>query len=103
MKTLSEILKILENYKQELRERYGVLKIGVFGSVVRGEETEESDIDIYVELDLEKITFKKYLELVEYLSTLLGTEKIDLLTKDSVESIRIPYIKEEIKKTIVYV
>jgi predicted nucleotidyltransferase len=102
MKTLPEILRILESHKQKLAERYGVLKIGVFGSVVRGEGTEESDVDIYVELDLEKITFKKYLELVEYLSALLGTKKIDLLTKDSVETIRIPYIKEEIKRSIVY-
>lgn len=101
MKSLQELIKILEAHKQELKERFGVLKIGIFGSVARGEETEKSDIDIYVELDLEKITFKKYLELVEYLENLLG-RKVDLLTKDSVETIRIPYIKEEIKKGVVY-
>lgn len=101
MKNLQEIIKILEAHKQELKERFGVLKIGIFGSIARGEETEKSDIDIYVEFDLEKITFKKYLELVEYLENLLGG-KVDILTKDSIETIRIPYIKEEIKKSMIY-
>ncbi|RUM33496.1 MAG: nucleotidyltransferase [Archaeoglobus sp.] len=102
MKTLHEILKILEIHKQELKERFGVLKIGVFGSIARGEETGKSDIDIYVEIDLEKMSFSKYLELIDYLENLLG-RKVDLLTRDSVETIRIPYIKEEIKGSIVYV
>jgi predicted nucleotidyltransferase len=41
--------------------------------------------------------------LVEYLENLLSAKKVDLLTKDSIETIRIPYIKEEIKRSIVYV
>ncbi|RMH01948.1 MAG: nucleotidyltransferase [Aquificota bacterium] len=102
MKALPKILEALKAHKQELRERFGVLRIGVFGSVARGEETEGSDVDIYVELDLEKMTLEKYLELIEYLENLLGAKKIDLLTRDSVETIRIPYIKEEIKRTIIY-
>ena len=101
MKTLDEIIKILGKHKQELQEKFGVLSIGVFGSFAREEETQDSDIDIYVEFDLQKLTFSKYLELLEYLEKLLG-RKVDLITKGGLESIRIPYIKEEIKKDLIY-
>jgi len=102
MKTINQIIKTLEDHKQELREKFGVLSIGVFGSFARGEETEDSDIDIYVEFDLERLTFSKYLELLEYLEKLLDI-KVDLITKDGLESIRIPYIKAEIEKDLIYV
>jgi len=54
-----------------------------------------------VEFELKELTFGKYLSLLEYLENLLG-KKIDLITKDGVETIRIPYIKEEIKRNLIY-
>ncbi len=68
---------------------------------MRREQTAESDIDIYVEFDLRTLTYEKYLGLLEYLEKLLG-RKIDLITKDGVETIRIPYIKEDIKRSVIY-
>jgi len=68
---------------------------------VRGEETSQSDIDIYVEFRLEELTFDKYLGLIEYLERLLG-RRVDIITKDGVETIRIPHVKEEIKRSLVY-
>ncbi|MFH1197950.1 MAG: nucleotidyltransferase domain-containing protein [bacterium] len=44
------ILAFLKENKEFLRERYGVEKISLFGSFARGEETEESDIDLFVEI-----------------------------------------------------
>jgi len=49
MKTLEEIKKILRQHKTELKEKYGVKEIGIFGSYVRGEQKKKSDIDILVE------------------------------------------------------
>jgi predicted nucleotidyltransferase len=49
MKTLEEIKKILKQHKRELKEKYGVKEIGIFGSYVRGEQKKKSDIDILVE------------------------------------------------------
>lgn len=95
-------MKILKEHKKELSEKFAVKEIGVFGSYTKGEETESSDVDIYVEFNQGELTFNKYLGLLEYLENLLG-RKIDLITRDGVETIRIPYIKEEIKKGIVYV
>jgi predicted nucleotidyltransferase len=49
MKTLDEIKNILKSHKEKLKERYGVKEIGIFGSYVRGEQTEKSDVDILVD------------------------------------------------------
>ncbi len=49
MKTLDEIKNILKSHKGKLKERYGVKEIGIFGSYVRGEQTEKSDVDILVD------------------------------------------------------
>ncbi|MFA4935037.1 MAG: nucleotidyltransferase family protein [Candidatus Methanoperedens sp.] len=48
-KTLEEILNALKKRKRVLEEKYKVKEIGVFGSYVRGEQTEKSDVDILVD------------------------------------------------------
>ncbi len=45
---VEEVIKKLEELKPILKERYKVAKVGIFGSMVGGEEREESDIDILV-------------------------------------------------------
>ena len=52
--TKSAILDYLRSHKIELNEKYGVSKIGLFGSYARDEADSESDIDIAVEIDKEK-------------------------------------------------
>ena len=101
MREIDRIIRILKDHKEELRRSFSLKKIGVFGSYTRGEQTPESDIDIYVEFDIKNLTFDKYLELIDYLEKLLG-RKIDPITKYGVETIRIPYIKEEIKRSLIY-
>lgn len=46
MKTLKEIREILEKHKEELKQKYFIKEIGIFGSYVRYEQREDSDIDI---------------------------------------------------------
>ena len=101
MREIDRIMKVLKDHKEELKRDFSVKKIGIFGSYTREEQTPESDIDIYVEFDIKNLTFDKYLELIDYLEKLLG-RKIDLITKYGVETIRIPYIKEEIKRSLIY-
>ena len=43
-------IEILQKHKQELSEKYGVTRIGIFGSLARDEATEESDMDVVVEM-----------------------------------------------------
>lgn len=76
MKTLEEIRKILAKHKEEIRERYGVVILGIFGSYARGEQKESSDLDILVEL--ERPIGLKFFELWDELEKLLGCE-IDLV------------------------
>ena len=44
MKNMTEVMNILRNY--------GILRLGIFGSVARGEQTEDSDLDVFVELQI---------------------------------------------------
>ncbi len=73
MKTLSEIRQILSASKPYLASRYGVVELGVFGSYVRGEQRDDSDLDILIELQRPpKIGLIGLVELQEYLSNLVG-------------------------------
>jgi predicted nucleotidyltransferase len=49
MKTRSEYIRLLRNYKRQHAAEYGIERIGIFGSVARNEQKEGSDIDIYYE------------------------------------------------------
>jgi hypothetical protein len=64
MLTRSEILSYLRENKLEFRDQFGILKIGIFGSYAREEQTDQSDIDILIEMtsDTEDI-FDKRLQL----------------------------------------
>ena len=69
MKDLKEIKKILMEHKEELKRKYKVKEIGIFGSFVRGELKETSDVDILVEFeDGAKIGLLKFINLENYLS-----------------------------------
>jgi len=48
-KTLEEIIEAIKKRKTVLEEKYKVKEIGIFGSYVRGEQTEKSDVDIFVD------------------------------------------------------
>lgn len=49
MKTKAEIIELLSYYKPTAEKKYGMTKIGIFGSVARGEQTEDSDVDVCYE------------------------------------------------------
>lgn len=67
----------LRDLKPELERRYGVRRIGVFGSVARGEEDADSDVDILVELE-EPIGWE-LVDLQDRLEEVLG-RRVDLVT-----------------------
>jgi predicted nucleotidyltransferase len=98
MKTLSEIKEILRKHKKELKEKYKVKSIAIFGSYARGEQKETSDIDILIDY-YEPISLLKLIELENYLSDLLGV-KVDLITKNSIHN---PYVKKSIEGGLIYI
>ena len=51
MKDATEILQLLTNAKPELARRFGVQRLAIFGSYARGDQREDSDVDILIEVD----------------------------------------------------
>lgn len=71
--------------KSEIQEKYQIEELGLFGSYVRGEETENSDIDILITFKLEaKFGLFKYCELQNIFSDKLG-KKVDLVMKNGLK------------------
>nr|VFK30735.1 MAG: hypothetical protein BECKMB1821G_GA0114241_106935 [Candidatus Kentron sp. MB]VFK34278.1 MAG: hypothetical protein BECKMB1821I_GA0114274_106634 [Candidatus Kentron sp. MB]VFK76633.1 MAG: hypothetical protein BECKMB1821H_GA0114242_106536 [Candidatus Kentron sp. MB] len=95
----STLQRIREKYPY-LSDEYGVGNIGVFGSVARGTEREDSDIDVVVELT--RPMGLKFIDLVGYLEGILGG-KVDVLTEEGVRNIRNKKIADDIRRNIVYV
>ena len=89
MKSLEEIKKILREHKEEIREKYGVVILGVFGSYTRGEQKETSDVDILIEI--ERPIGLKFFELWDELEKILDCE---------VDLVREKLLREEIKSDI---
>jgi len=79
MKNPSEIREILTKNRNMLSKKFQVKEIGLFGSYVRGEQKESSDIDILVEFE-ETPTLLEFIELENCLTELLGV-KVDLVMK----------------------
>ena len=96
---LEEIREILARHKEELRERFKVKEIGIFGSYVKGKQKERSDLDILVEFEEDaKLSLLDVVGLEIELSDLLGV-KVDLVEKKNLK----PYIGRHILKEVVYV
>jgi len=67
MPTIAAVLEIIARHKADFAEKYNVVRIGVFGSVARGQQTEESDIDVAVEMEpdlFKRVALKNELEVL---------------------------------------
>jgi uncharacterized protein len=93
MVTKKIILNTLRDHKEELENRFGVMKIGIFGSYARGGAGLQSDIDILVEFN--SPTFDNYMDLKFYLEDLLKTP-VDLVLNDALKKRLRPYITQEV-------
>jgi predicted nucleotidyltransferase len=93
MKKLEEIVNIINQHKAELEEKYKVKEIAIFGSYTRGDQDEDSDIDILVDFR-EPVGFL-FIHLADYLEEILGI-KVDLLTPDAIKPNRQKYIMEDL-------
>lgn len=95
MKNLEEIKNIVKKHDEKVRKEFGVKEIGIFGSYIRSQQTETSDIDILVEFKEGYKTFDNYMNLKFYLEELLNL-KIDLLIKSTLKPRLKPYILKEV-------
>ncbi|PKL70648.1 MAG: nucleotidyltransferase [Methanomicrobiales archaeon HGW-Methanomicrobiales-1] len=89
-----DALALLRQATPELKKRFGVAKIGLFGSYVRGEERPDSDVDVLV-LFREEETFDNYMDCKFYLEDLFG-RKVDLVMEGAIKKRLRPYIISEV-------
>lgn len=80
----------------ELRIRYGVASLGIFGSFVHGQQTKRSDVDILVEFnDQIPVTLVSFVALERELGRLLG-KKVDLVERNTLKPVIGKRILEEV-------
>jgi len=79
----SEVCQVLADHRSELRERFGVKSLALFGSVVRDESTAASDVDLLVEFD-RRVGLSHLIDTEEFIRGLLGVEKVDLVLRRAV-------------------
>ena len=95
MLSKKEIMQNIIESKEKIR-KFGVKKIGVFGSLVRNEQGEGSDIDVLVEFEKGMKTFDNYMELKFFLEEQLEC-KVDLVISYALKPQIKPYVMREIE------
>ena len=93
MYTLDTIVEKLRNYKPELQRKYPISNLGVFGSYARGEATENSDIDIAVEIS--GPMGLNFIAMANEIEDLFGI-KVDVVPKRSIKPGYLPYVEKDI-------
>lgn len=83
MRTLDDIMSQLRTLQPDLKRRYPIREMGVFGSYVRGEQRDDSDLDVLVDLG-DGVTLIDYVGLQLELSDALGL-KVDLANKKTLK------------------
>ena len=92
-----EIVAYLKNNRSFFYDKFGVTRIGIFGSFIRDEQTQPSDIDMVVEIEKSRKNIHSFLQLKRFLEKQLG-RRIDLGFEHSLK----PIIREKIKGQIIY-
>ena len=94
VQTREEVLDLITRHSKAI-VAYGVRRCGVFGSVARGESRDSSDVDIIVEFEPARKTFRSFMDLAFFLEDLLG-RRVDLVTVESLSPYIGPHILQEV-------
>jgi predicted nucleotidyltransferase len=97
MKTTPEYILLLREFKRDHAVEYGIERMGIFGSVARGEQTENSDVDVYYEG--QAMGLKSFVGLPMALTAFLGVP-VDVVHNH--ENLN-PRFKQRIEKELIYV
>ncbi|AET65687.1 nucleotidyltransferase family protein [Methanothrix harundinacea] len=88
-----EALKLLKEHENEIKRRFGVKRIGIFGSHARGEGKETSDVDVLVEFV--EPSFDNFMDLAFFLEDLFGRD-VDLVTTRGLSPYIAPFVEREV-------
>ncbi len=95
--TAREYLELLRLHRGELRG-FGVTRIGLFGSVLRGEEQFSSDVDVLVDIEPARKDYGSFLDLADYLESLFKGRRVDLITTEAISKYILPYVMKEVQQ-----
>ena len=90
--TDKEIIDVI-NKNSDILRKYGVKKLELFGSYVRGQQENDSDIDFLIEF--KKPNFEDFMDLAFFLEDLFG-RKVELITQGSLSPYLEPYVEKEL-------
>lgn len=93
-----QIIRFIEE-NREIISQFKVRKLGLFGSFVRDEQQDYSDVDFMVEYETGSKTIDNFLGLINYLESNLERE-VELITPESVSKYIKPYIDQQIEHVI---
>jgi predicted nucleotidyltransferase len=93
--TREAVLALVQQHDEQIRA-FGVKRLGLFGSFVRGDQDEESDVDVLVEFEPGRKTFDAFVHLALFLEDLLG-RRVELLTPESLSPYIGPHILSEVR------
>jgi len=91
--TAQSVISLLRQHRAQLKH-LGVKSLSIFGSVARGEEREDSDVDVLVEFD-GPVTFDAFMDTRFYLEDLLG-RKVDLVLPQAIKPRMRPYVEKDL-------
>lgn len=97
MKSTTEYLDILRDYMAKNASKYSITRMGIFGSVARGEQTEDSDVDVYLETS--KPSMFALVHIKDDLQTLFGCNVDIVRLRDHMDS----FLRSRIEKEGIYV
>lgn len=86
----------IRNNKHQI-EKYGVSRIGLFGSYVQNNQNKNSDIDILVDFSEEYETFDNFMNLCEILENIFKDNKVDIVTKNGLSQFLGPHILNNVE------
>lgn len=98
MNSKENILKTLEYNKPKLT-RFGVKNVGLFGSYIRNEQSNASDIDLLIDFEAGKENFDNFMAVYDFFEAIFENEKVEVVTKNGLS----PYIGPQILKEVHYV
>lgn len=98
VQTKKDILALIQANQDQIKT-FGVRKLGLFGSFIRGQQHGESDIDLLVEFEPNQKTFDNFIQLSFLLEDILE-RSVELVTVESLSPYIAPYITQEVEYVI---
>jgi len=93
-----QVLKIIGENREKLAREFGVKSLALFGSVVRGESTPASDVDLLIEFDGRPVGLFHLSRTQHYLESILNVPRVDLVLRDGIK----PALRERILREAIH-